>query len=75
MANRGGVRASPLAPRTDEASYAWMEGDRDKLTGLLPEMGAHQKESGWNNYFLSVMYFFLEDRRGASLLSSLPGFG
>jgi TolB-like protein len=59
----------PLRKLGDEAVFAWMEDDREKLRRLLPEVEAHLRETGWNLYFLAAQYFHLGDKdKGFELL-------
>jgi TolB-like protein len=59
----------PLGNLGDEAFFAWMEDDREKLRRLLPEVEAHLQETGWNFFFLAAPYFHLGDKdKGFELL-------
>jgi len=52
----------PRGEVADQAYFAWMEGDREKLRRLLPEVEAHLSETGWNNFLLAMPYVYLGDK-------------
>ena len=52
----------PMGDVGDEAFFAWMEGDLQKLRIVLPKIEEHPQETGWNNTLLAMAFAQLGDK-------------
>jgi len=51
----------PLAELAEQAFFAWMEDDREKLRVLLPQVESGLAETGWNLPLLAMAFIHLND--------------
>jgi tetratricopeptide (TPR) repeat protein len=69
IATKDVIGTFPLGETGDEAFFAWMEGDSERLRNLLPKVEEHLQDTGWNYCVLAMPYFFLDDKdKGFELL-------
>ena len=52
----------PMIEIGDEAFFAWMEDEKEKLKSLLPQLEAHLSQTGRDYVDLAAMYFHLGDK-------------